>query len=113
MPSTATPRGLEGIVKRIVPSAESSTGPVKTSPEGMLRRPSEFTHVRPPTRSPRAVASASMPHSLAPPRPQVRALGLDAQLLGAPEAVDQPCLPRAQLAPRRLGVLAVEEQGTF
>ena len=50
------------------PSAESSTGPVKTSPEGMLRRPSEFTHVRPATLRRRSVPSASMRSSLATAR---------------------------------------------
>ena len=66
IPATSTPRGLEGIVKRIRPSAESSCGPVKTSPDGMLRLPSELTHVRPPTRSRRSVPSASIRSSSAP-----------------------------------------------
>jgi hypothetical protein len=47
-------------VKRITPSAEVSCGPVKTSPDGMLRLPSEFTHVRPSTVSRRFVPSAWM-----------------------------------------------------
>ena len=38
-----------GIVKRTRPSAEVSCGPVKTSPLGMLRLPSELTQVRPST----------------------------------------------------------------
>ena len=58
--ATSTPRGLDGIVKRIVPLAESSSGPVKTSPLGMLRRPSELIHVRPSTRRRRSVPSASI-----------------------------------------------------
>ena len=47
------------------PFALRSSGPVKTSPLGMLRRPSELTQVRPPTRSVRSVPSASMRSSSA------------------------------------------------
>ena len=47
-------------MKRTVPSADVSCGPVKTSPEGMLRLPSEFTHVRPATLSVRSVPGASI-----------------------------------------------------
>ena len=53
---------------------------MKTSPEGMLRLPSELIHVRPSTDS--AVAGA---------------LGLDAQLAGALQPLDQP-RPEAALA---------------
>ena len=56
---TVAPRAL-GTVKRIVPFAERSWGPVKTSPLGMLRRPSEFTQVRPATSSVMSVPSASI-----------------------------------------------------
>ena len=65
MSATSTPRGLEGIVKRMRPSALDSCGPVKTSPEGMLRLPSELTQVRPSTESVRSVPSASMRSSRA------------------------------------------------
>ena len=53
-------RAGRGDVKRIVPLADSSSGPVKTSPLGMLRRPSELIQVRPPTRRRRSVPSASI-----------------------------------------------------
>ena len=94
IPATSTPRGLDGIVKRMRPSAESSTGPVKTSPDGMLRLPSELTHVRPATLSRRSVPSASMRSSRAPAQP-----------------LDQARLQRAQLAPGGRRVVAVEEHG--
>ena len=42
-----------------------SRGPVKTSPLGMLRRPSELTQVRPPTSSRRSVPGAWMRSSRA------------------------------------------------
>ncbi len=42
------------------PRAESSSGPVNTSPLGMFRRPSELIHVRPSTLSRRSVPSASI-----------------------------------------------------
>ena len=58
--STTTPRGEVGIVKRITPSAERSCGPVKTSPDGMLRLPSELTHTRSATSSRRSVPSPRM-----------------------------------------------------
>ena len=47
-------------MKRITPSAECSCGPVKTSPEGMLRLPSELTHTRSETSSRRSVPSPRM-----------------------------------------------------
>jgi len=59
-PVTVTPRGPVGTVKRIVPLAERSCGPVKTSPDGMLRRPSELIQVRPVTSSVMSVPSASI-----------------------------------------------------
>ena len=46
--------------------AESSTGPVKISPEGMLRRPSELIQVRPATERVRSVPSASIRIVLTP-----------------------------------------------
>ena len=46
-------------MKRTRPLALRSCGPVKTSPLGMLRLPSELTHVRPATPSVRSVPSAS------------------------------------------------------
>ena len=51
---------VEGTSKRIVPLAECSCGPVKTSPLGMLRRPSELIQVRPATFSRRSVPAVSM-----------------------------------------------------
>ena len=57
---TVTPRGPVGTVKRIVPLAERSCGPVNTSPEGMLRRPSELIQVRPVTSRVMSVPSASI-----------------------------------------------------
>ena len=77
----------------MTPSAESSCGPVKTSPEGMLRLPSELTHVRPSTRSVRSVPSASMRSSR-----------------GGREPLDQPRLRVVQLAPRGDRIVAVEEE---
>ena len=59
----------------------------------MLRRPSELTQVRPSTL-----------------QPQVGAVGLDPQLAGAAQPLDQARLERAQLAPGRGGVVAVEER---
>ena len=53
--ATSTPRPLEGTSNRIVPLAERSSGPVNTSPLGMLRRPSELIQVRPATLSRRSV----------------------------------------------------------
>ncbi len=81
-PRTSTPAGDDGIVKRILPVAEDSCGPVKTSPEGMLRLPSLLTQVR-----------------LVDLEPQVGALGLDAQLARARQAIDQRGLEAAQLVP--------------
>jgi hypothetical protein len=52
-----------------VASALVSTGPVKISPLGMLRRPSELTQVRPATDKVRSVPSASMRSSRAPDKP--------------------------------------------
>ena len=80
-------------MKRITPSADVSCGPVKTSPEGMLRLPSELTHVRPSTFSRRSVPGASMWISRRRREP-----------------LDQPRLERAQLAPRGDRVVAVQEQ---
>ena len=59
-------------MKRITPSAECSCGPVKTSPDGMLRLPSELIHVRPSTSSVRSVPSASMWISRAGARRSIR-----------------------------------------
>src|SRR5918997_6100504 len=50
------------------------------------------------------------PRAAADAHPQVRALRLDAQLVGLLEPLDQPGLQRAQLGPRRGGVGAVEER---
>ena len=67
-------------MKRIAPvRATSRAGPVKTSPLGMLRWPSEFTQVRPLTLSVRSVPSASMRSSR-----------------GAAQALDQRVLEGAQ-----------------
>jgi hypothetical protein len=60
--------------------------PVKTSPLGMLRLPSELTHVRPATLE-----------------RQVGALGLQAQLARVAQAGDQALLEGAQAAPRATG----------
>ncbi len=49
----------------IRPLADVSCGPVKTSPLGMLRWPSELTQMRPLTFSVRSVPSASMRSSCA------------------------------------------------
>ena len=57
-PETRTPRGEDGTPNRTKPEADD--GPVNTSPEGMLRRPSEFTHTRPATPTTRSVPSPSM-----------------------------------------------------
>ena len=57
-PATSTPPWLVGTVKRTVPVADASCGPVKTSPEGMLRRPSELIQVRPETSRVRSVPGA-------------------------------------------------------
>ena len=65
-PSTSTPAGELGIVKRIRPSALLSTGPLKISPLGMLRRPSLFIQLRPFTLSFRSVPSASILNSRTP-----------------------------------------------
>ncbi len=59
-PWTSTPDGLLGIPNRTRPFALVSWGPVKTSPEGMFRLPSELTHVRPLTSRVTSVPSASM-----------------------------------------------------
>ena len=66
------PAGAERTVKRTRPLALSSSGPVKTSPLGMLRLPSELTHVRPATPSVRSVPSASRRSSRAPLRRAMR-----------------------------------------
>ena len=95
MPATSTPRGLDGIVKRIRPSARVlDAGPVKTSPEGMLRLPSELTQVRP-----------------LDGQRQVGALGLDAQLARARSAARSAAPGSARSSPHAaVGVVAVEEQ---
>ena len=53
-------------MKRTWPFALDSSGPVKISPLGMLRVPSELTHRRPLTDSRRSVPGASMRSSRAP-----------------------------------------------
>ena len=92
-PSTSIPAGAERTVKRTWPLALCSCGPVKTSPLGMLRLPSELTHVRPATLSVRSVPSASRRSSRASRRRPISAL-----------------LEGAQAAPRRDRVGLVEEQ---
>ena len=67
------PAGLLGTVKRTRPVALVSSGPVKTSPEGMLRLPSELTQVRLATLRRRSVPSASMRISRAGLRRSIRA----------------------------------------
>ena len=71
----------------------SSCGPVKTSPEGMLRLPSELIHV--------AALHAEL---------QGRPGRLDRAASTPSPAADERVLERAQLAPGRDGVGLVEEQ---
>ena len=73
-------RTVDGTSKRIVPLAERSCGPVKTSPLGMLRRPSELIQVRP------VDAQA-----------QIGSVGLDPDLARRLQALDEP-LPGARSA---------------
>ena len=56
---------------------------MKTSPEGMLRFPSEFTHVRPATLRRRSVPSASIRSSLAPAS---RSISFAWRALSSPQA---------------------------
>ena len=84
IPATSTPRGLDGIVKRIRPSAESST----RAGEDLARR-----HV--------ALAVGVDPGAAGDAEPQVGALGLDAQLARPAQPLDQ-ARPGARAArPRR------------
>ncbi len=85
--------GLDGIVKCTVPLADVSCGPVKTSPDGMLRLPSELTQVRPSTC--RASARCPAPRCGSP---------------GVRQRLDQPRLAVAQRAPGGDRVRLVEEQ---
>ena len=50
----------DGKPQRRRPVAESSTGPVKISPDGMFRLPSELIQVRPATERVKSVPSASI-----------------------------------------------------
>ena len=84
------------------PSAESSCGPVKTSPEGMLRFPSEFTHVRPSTRRRRSVPSASMCSSRAPAR---RSISAAWRARSSVQAADGIVLVEERRAPHEVGEL--------
>ena len=93
-PSTSTPAGAERHGEAHAAARRCArAGPVKTSPLGMLRLPSELTHVRPATLSVRSVPSASMRSSR-----------------GVAQAGDQALLEGAQPAPGGDRIGLVEEQ---
>ena len=56
IPTSSRPSRQTGKPQRRRPVAESSTGPVKISPEGMFRLPSELIQVRPATERVRSVS---------------------------------------------------------
>ena len=61
MPSTSRPTWTAGKLKLMWPLAESSTGPVKTSPSGKFFVPSALIQVRPATLSVRSVPGRDDP----------------------------------------------------
>ncbi len=94
MSEISRPWVTTGKVKWMCPSAESSTGPVKTSPDGKLRLPSELIQV-----------------SAGDAEAQVGAGGSDVDVAPVLEPVDHAGLAVGELAPGGDRVGAIEHAG--